>query len=130
MPEKIVSMDNLNAEKIIIDKAQIAEICEILSNKQHDSEFVYRNRIWEAWQSEKGDVGVSYDGTDFSYSNAQIREEFAAYFGENIKTIIINTTNGFEITLRVDLRFSYFIINNKTFNLSQTEVEQLSGLLN
>ena len=129
LPENAVSMDNLNSEEIITDKSRISEICEILSNKQHDSEFAYRDRIWEAWQSEKGDVGVSYDGTDFSYSNAEIREEFAAYFGENIKTIIINTTNGFEITLRIDLRFSYFIINNKTFNLSQAETEQLENLL-
>ena len=130
LPENAVSIDNLNSEEIITDKSQISEICEILSNKQHDSEFVYRDRIWEAWLSEKGEVGVSYDGTDFSYSNAEIREEFAAYFGGNIKTIVINTTNGFEITLRVDLRFSYFIMNSKTFNLSQAEVEQLSGLLN
>ena len=129
LPEKVVSMENLNSEEIITDKAQIAEICEILSNKQHDSEFVYRDRIWEAWLSEKGEVGVSYDGTYFSYSNPEIHEEFAAYFGENIKTIIINTTNGFEITLRVDLRFSYFILNNKTFNLSQDEVERLGGLI-
>ena len=129
LPENAVSMDVLNSEVVIMDKVKIAEICSIMANKQHDPEFAYRDRIWEAWQSEKGDVGVSFDGTDFTYSNPQIHEEFAHYFGENIKTIIINTTNGFEITLRVDLRFNYFTINNKTFNLSQAETEQLENLL-
>lgn len=129
LPDSAISLDVLDSDIIITDKSEIAEICAIISNKQHDAEFSYRNRIWEAWQSEKGDVGVGFDGTDFSYSNPQIHEEFAHYFGENIKTIIVNTENGFEITLRVDLKFNYFLINNKTFNLSQAEVEQLSNML-
>ena len=130
LPDSALNLEVLDSEVIITDKAEIADICEIISNKEHDAELSYRNRIWEAWQSEKGDVGVSFDGTDFSYSNPQIHEEFAHYFGENIKTIIVNTENGFEITLRVDLKYNYFLLNNKTFNLSQEEVEQLSNLLN
>lgn len=129
LPDAALNLDVLDSEIIITDKSKIAEICAIISNKQHDAEFSYTNRIWEAWQSEKGDVGVSFDGTDFSYSNPQIHEEFAHYFGENIKTIVVNTENGFEITIRVDLKFNYFLINNKTFNLSQAEAEQLSNLL-
>ena len=130
LPDSALNLEVLDSEVIITDKAEIADICEIISNKEHDAELSYRNRIWEAWQSEKGDVGVSFDGTDFSYSNPQIHEEFAHYFGENIKTIIVTTENGFEITLRVDLKYNYFLLNNKTFNLSQGEVEQLSNLLN
>ena len=129
LPDSALNLEVLDSEIIITDKSEIAEICAIISNKQHDAEFSYRNRIWEAWQSEKGDVGVSFDGTDFSYSNPQIHEEFAHYFGENITTIVVNTENGFEITLQIDLKFNYFLINNKTFNLSQAEVAQLSNLL-
>lgn len=129
LPDSALNLEVLDFGVILTDKAEIAEMCAIMSNKQHDAELAYRNRIWEAWLNEKGDVGVSFDGTDFTYSNPQIHEEFAEYYGENIKTIIVNTNNGFEITIRVDLKFNYFFMNNKTFNLSQSESEQLSVLL-
>jgi len=130
LPESAVNFEVEDYALIITDKSVIAEICAIFSNKEHDADHSYRNRIWEAWRSEKGDAGVSFDGTDFSYSNPQIHEEFAHFFAENIRSIIVNTENGFEIVLRVDLKYNYILINNKTFNLTQRDSDQLSILIN
>jgi hypothetical protein len=129
LPDSALNLEIFDSGVIVADIADIAKICEIMSNKQHDAELSYRNRIWEAWLSEKGESGVQYDGKDFSYNSTEIRDEFNAFRTANAQSIWINTENGFEIHVWFNPKFNYFIMCNRTFSISQAESEQLSALL-
>lgn len=129
LPKSSISIEVENMEISLSDSCSIFEFCSIIANKEHDSEHAYTNRIWQAWQDERGESGVRYDGKEFSYDNTEIRDEFTAFRTANIQSIWINTENGFEIHVLFDPKFNYFIMCNRIFNLSQAESEQLSILL-
>ena len=129
LPALAVSMEVLNTNTFIGDGLKIEEFCSIIANKECDLEYTYQDLIWQAWLSEKGEVGVNYDGNEFSYDNAEIRDEFADYYGANIVTIVLNTKNGFEITMYFDTEFNYINICGRVYNLTDEETGRICTLL-